>query len=99
MSGENRNHDILPPVSEVAKDLQVQAKKFKIKFNSLKLQRTTSTVECSICLNCITTKEQILKLKCLHMFHYDCLLNWLKSTSNVECECPLCKQKIEFIKT
>jgi hypothetical protein len=46
-------------------------------------------MECPICLNEIDLEdtESIVKLKCLHVFHYKCIDKWfqLKKT------CPVCR--------
>ena len=47
---------------------------------------------CSICLNGFVIKEEIRRLKnCLHLFHSQCLLEWLI----VKAYCPNCNSKIE----
>jgi hypothetical protein len=57
--------------------------------------------ECSVCLdsltnfvieetNEITNEENILKLRCAHMFHQECLVQWFKE----QLTCPMCRAKI-----
>ena len=48
---------------------------------------------CSICLDNLYDEEEckeIIKIKCNHMFHKECLEPWLIKQRN----CPLCKTKI-----
>ncbi|GFP89106.1 E3 ubiquitin-protein ligase at4g11680 [Phtheirospermum japonicum] len=47
--------------------------------------------ECCICLAKYRDKEEIRQLPCTHIFHLNCVDQWLKIIS---C-CPLCKQGIE----
>lgn len=47
---------------------------------------------CSICFNSfLDTDEKCLKLKCNHMFHEACIIQWIFKTSNT---CPLCRKNI-----
>jgi hypothetical protein len=46
--------------------------------------------ECSICLVSLTNKseEKLYTTTCGHVFHIDCIHNWLKSSDN----CPYCRK-------
>jgi hypothetical protein len=56
--------------------------------------------ECSVCLssftnfievsNEITDTQSILKLRCAHTFHHECLVEWFKE----QLTCPMCRAKI-----
>jgi hypothetical protein len=45
---------------------------------------------CSICYYNLKEGEQVNKLPCAHLFHVDCIKEWLLK----EKRCPLCKQEI-----
>lgn len=50
---------------------------------------------CSICLEelfpeDIENSNQVIELKCTHMFHKECLDPWIKTNKN----CPLCKNNV-----
>jgi hypothetical protein len=45
---------------------------------------------CSICYNNIKEEEQINRLPCKHIYHVDCIHEWLVK----ERVCPMCKQEI-----
>ncbi|CAH9107900.1 unnamed protein product [Cuscuta europaea] len=47
--------------------------------------------ECCICLAQYSEKEEIRKLPCSHMFHLNCVDQWLRIIS---C-CPLCKNELD----
>ncbi|WOK92575.1 E3 ubiquitin-protein ligase [Canna indica] len=47
--------------------------------------------DCCICLARYSDKEEVRQLPCLHMFHLNCVDQWLKIMSS----CPLCKQELE----
>jgi hypothetical protein len=44
--------------------------------------------ECSLCLDEFSEGEELLQLKCSHVFHEQCLGPWVLKSK----ECPLCKQ-------
>jgi len=46
---------------------------------------------CSICLE--EEKESIVKLNCDHLFHKDCIKDWLKR----ELSCPVCRSNISLV--
>lgn len=54
-------------------------------------EEITSCDECCICLAKYKEKEEIRELPCSHIFHLNCVDQWLKIIS---C-CPLCKQELE----
>jgi len=43
---------------------------------------------CSICVDEIDATATVFKLKCCHVFHQDCLREWLEKKN----ECPVCRQ-------
>merc|ERR1740121_1532011 len=43
--------------------------------------------ECSICLGDLVAGEPALRLPCGHLFHEDCVTDWLKKSN----ECPVCR--------
>jgi len=47
---------------------------------------------CVICLNDFQEKEKVMKLGCDHIFHVDCMKDWLENNK----ECPLCKKDIKI---
>jgi hypothetical protein len=48
------------------------------------------TKECSICQENFESGESVLKLMCRHVYHTDCVINWLKTKNN----CPLCRKAL-----
>lgn len=53
--------------------------------------------DCSICMNPMEESEQIVELNCskLHIFHKECLCQWVEIGRS---ECPLCREDILKIK-
>jgi len=49
--------------------------------------------ECCICMDQFALGQQMVKLEChpLHIFHYECLRQWLVQGHR---ECPLCRVQI-----
>lgn len=46
--------------------------------------------ECSICLVDFETNDSVVALKCKHLFHKTCIVEW----SSHKAECPNCREKI-----
>ena len=56
-----------------------------------------STKQCAICLEefCIVPDRKLVRTKCLHVFHEDCIAQWLQHCStNQSYSCPLCRSQI-----
>lgn len=51
---------------------------------------TVSTEECPICCS-NDTNDQYVMLKCRHLFHKNCISEWLNNGSN----CPLCRENVK----
>lgn len=60
------------------------------RFSELKLENKCSE-NCSICQESYKNEDNIVQLKCNHIFHKECLENWLL---NYNCVCPICRRKI-----
>ena len=46
---------------------------------------------CCICLNDIKISDEVVKLPCNHIHHWNCCINWLKCKHN----CPMCRFEIK----
>ncbi len=53
--------------------------------------------DCSICLSPFTENDLVSSIGCIHMLHYDCLINWSKVKPN----CPICRHnyRLDLIRT
>ena len=47
-----------------------------------------SREECSICLETYQARDKIVQLTCNHIFHNDCIREWLLNKNN---NCPMCR--------
>ena len=47
---------------------------------------------CIICMEDFKVGDEVIYLPCLHVFHKDCILEWLGSHD----DCPICKFKINY---
>ena len=60
----------------------------------LKKLNINETTACSICLEEFIENESLVCITpCSHIFHYDCLHNWLFS-ENSNCSCPYCNYNL-----
>jgi hypothetical protein len=52
--------------------------------------------ECVVCLCEFVDGDDVLQLKCSkhHIFHYECLKQWIQSGSNRQGQCPICRARI-----
>ena len=48
---------------------------------------------CVICITEFQKDDTVLSLPCLHIFHKECIVNWLKKNSS----CPLCKYEVSLV--
>lgn len=46
---------------------------------------------CTICLSPLLVGEQVAALECPHLYHADCIVEWLRRKNS----CPLCAQRID----
>ena len=53
-------------------------------------KKSNNNNNCVICLYDFQINEKICALPCLHVFHYDCIHNWLKNLLS----CPVCKFEV-----
>ena len=61
------------------------------KIEEIKYEDIDDQNKCNICLDTFEESSKILKLKCGHIFHYDCIKNWLQNHNN---KCPVCREEI-----
>ena len=54
----------------------------------LKSETAVSTEDCSICLEPYQENDKIVQLTCNHIFHKNCIREWLQNKQN---NCPLCR--------
>jgi hypothetical protein len=57
----------------------------------IKYDKSDKSLECLICLDAFEDKENLIKIKCNHIFHCNCIKNWLCEESN---KCPVCRIEI-----
>ena len=98
--GTNNANNVNPSIYLIASILnppqkpKLKLKKIKMckdlytKNDSGKLEKPT----CCICLIPMKLGDDIVLLKCQHLFHFKCLEKWIE-TKEV---CPFCRGKIEF---
>lgn len=73
---------------EINNDVINNISTFPFKKNNFNI--TNDTHNCIVCMCEIEDNEECKKLKCGHMFHSNCIDNWLRRTL----ECPMCRIEI-----
>ncbi|CAJ1967037.1 unnamed protein product [Cylindrotheca closterium] len=48
--------------------------------------------ECCICLETISLGNKVTRIPCAHIFHQECIVDWL---SNHHCTCPVCRYELQ----
>jgi hypothetical protein len=61
------------------------------KITRIQVDESVDQPSCVICMNEYNRNETILKLRCNHVFHEDCIKNWLK----IKTDCPICRRVID----
>ena len=77
-----------PPKPKLKLKKIKMCKDLYIKNDNGKIEKPT----CCICLGVMKLNDDIVLLKCQHLFHFKCLEKWVETKE----ACPFCRGKIEF---
>lgn len=55
---------------------------------------TTSSNQCSVCLNFMRTDDTLVKTSCGHIFHINCINIWLYECGTLNKTCPMCRSSL-----
>lgn len=73
---------------------EVIAKIIPTKYSDIEQKyKEERNIECSICLSEYEKDDLVTLLKCDHIYHIDCINNWIKNNS----KCPVCKYDLNQI--
>jgi hypothetical protein len=73
---------------------EVIAKMLPIKYSEVEEKhKKDRNIQCSICLSEYEKDDLVTLLKCDHIYHIDCINNWIKNNS----KCPVCKYDLNQI--
>lgn len=53
--------------------------------------------ECHICLELLEGEGEVVELSCSHIFHYDCIKNWINKNKKNNKVCCICENDTEII--
>ena len=75
--------------------LLIEEERVNYPHNTVVIRENIKEEVCSICLEelfpeDVENSNQVIELKCNHMFHKECLDPWIKTNKN----CPLCKNNV-----
>ena len=59
----------------------------RVKFDDI----NKDNCDCLICIENFNCDDEIVKIKCNHMFHCNCIKSWLCRESN---KCPICRLEV-----
>jgi hypothetical protein len=64
--------------------------------NRYKINKLTDNCnECYICISKFNINEEVIELKCNHIFHADCIYTYLSKYNH---KCPVCRKSAGFVK-
>lgn len=79
-------------------DENINNESFKDRKNNIYIEKTSPLcTDCTICLEKFLYNDNVIKLRCYHVFHPNCIDKWLNqriNTSSVINTCPTCRQII-----
>jgi hypothetical protein len=84
----------LMTVDNIARRVVIQGRQRLLNIvlgNSMSSEEDPINTECSICLDLIEIGQRYTKLQCDHVYHRECIQEWLLIKTN----CPLCRDDIE----
>lgn len=87
---QDRNTTPVPPVTNTAISATISNVPCVHKKFDPVLQFGPCVVECSICQEDFVPGGEVLKLPCRHVYHTDCVTNWLVANNT----CPLCRLEL-----
>lgn len=89
-STENRHTNLLENINVINNQLWSSTADLQKNIQRKEYEYNESNIHCSICLETFIEQEEILQLRCSHMFHENCLLPWF----NKDNSCPLCRAPV-----
>lgn len=84
----NMNPINLPQTVQMFENLEMK----KILFEKIIKNDLENKLVCSICTFEFANNDEILNIKCSHIFHFKCLSEWLKINSS----CPNCRKSVNI---
>ena len=61
---------------------------------SCPIRRATCCSVCKLCMSDFVSEDMVSRVRCGHLFHSQCLQEWLQCTSLAQNECPYCRQSL-----
>ena len=65
----------------------------KVKYSEVDDEIKAKCTCCNVCLDDYSPDDEVLKLKCEHIYHADCISGWFKEKKS----CPICRKDQEDI--
>jgi len=55
--------------------------------------RSVTQTQCMVCLEDFTDEQEVRRLPCSHLFHSECIDEWLRRCT----DCPICKTNVDRV--
>ena len=79
-------------IDTIKYDENINNESFKDRVNNLYIEKFSPLCTmCTICLDSFLYNDNVIKLKCYHVFHPKCINNWMSQSNNT---CPTCRNNI-----
>lgn len=87
----NGNQHIESNLMNNLEDIRITVDEKEINNLESKVLEDNLDTDCSICMANMVKDETIIKLKCSHVFHKECIETYLKQYNH---KCPICRKKV-----
>lgn len=76
---------------EVEEDTEILTEEEFNQLEVVKVDNSNVDNECSICIDNFSEGQEVIKLPCNHIFHFNCIKSHLRNYNN---KCPLCRGNV-----
>ncbi len=76
---------------EVQEDTEILTEEEFNQLEVVKVDNSNVDNECSICIDNFSEGQEVIKLPCNHIFHFNCIKSHLRNYNN---KCPLCRGNV-----
>ena len=89
---EDPFHQEQPKLTKKEKNINTILNDLPVSTVTEKILKSSNNRNCAVCLANFNPGDEIISLPCFHIFHKDCVIDWLK----YKLWCPVCKFKVSL---